>query len=382
MSDLGALNTAIGPSPESKIKGDSSVFLWRGGLRLMRPRFWLPPTVLSLAVVTAVQYNYLPGHVLAELFSMMIAWVFFGLAWKTYALEGNRFLIMLGFGFFWIGAVDFLHMLAYKGMNLLPFTDANEATQLWVCARALQALTLVFCPLLARWGGSIWVAFLAIGALAIASAVAVFYGHFPQAFVEGEGLTTFKISAEYVIIALHAVSIALVARIPEAVLRSEDRAPIIYFIIISMISEFAFTLYVDVYGIANLVGHVLKIWAFWLIFDATIQINFDGPHWTLKRLSQVVEQSPAMVVITDRSGVVEYVNPQFQADTGYSADEAVGRHIDFLKSDEMPQRQIDEMWQVIGRGDIWHGYFRNRRKNGSLYWDKSTIAPIRDPRGN
>ncbi|HHL40113.1 MAG TPA: PAS domain S-box protein [Deltaproteobacteria bacterium] len=101
----------------------------------------------------------------------------------------------------------------------------------------------------------------------------------------------------------------------------------------------------------------------------------------LRKLSQTVEQSPSVVMITDTSGVIEYVNPRFCELTGYSSDEAVGCTPSILSSGEHGAAFYDELWRTIKSGRTWRGEFHNRKKDGSLYWERAAIAPIVDERG-
>ncbi len=103
---------------------------------------------------------------------------------------------------------------------------------------------------------------------------------------------------------------------------------------------------------------------------------------SLRQLRVAIEQSPAGVVLTDREGTIEYVNPVFEKITGYTAGEVLGRNPRILKSGEQSGEFYAEMWRTILSGQSWHGEFHNRRKNGSLYWESATIAPIRDLDGN
>ena len=98
----------------------------------------------------------------------------------------------------------------------------------------------------------------------------------------------------------------------------------------------------------------------------------------LRKLSVAVEQSPAIVVMTDPLGTIEYVNPAFTRVTGYSAEEARGQNPRILKSGLMPQSVYEELWKTILSGDVWHGELQNKRKNGELYWDQAVISPIRN----
>lgn len=101
----------------------------------------------------------------------------------------------------------------------------------------------------------------------------------------------------------------------------------------------------------------------------------------LHKLSTAVEQSPIAIVITNQEGAIEYVNPHFCNISGYSAQEVLGENPRLLKSGEMAAAYYQELWSTITRGEVWRGEFRNRRKNGSTYWESATIAPVRDING-
>ena len=98
-------------------------------------------------------------------------------------------------------------------------------------------------------------------------------------------------------------------------------------------------------------------------------------------LLRAVEQSPSIVVITDLSGIIEYVNVFCCSATGYSRDELIGKHSRMLKSGEMSAAKYAEVWKDLKAGKDWRGEFHNRRKNGELYWESVVLSPIRDPQG-
>jgi two-component system, NtrC family, sensor kinase len=101
----------------------------------------------------------------------------------------------------------------------------------------------------------------------------------------------------------------------------------------------------------------------------------------LRQLSVVVEQSPVSVVIRDLNGSITYVNRRFTECTGYSYDEAIGQNPRILKSDYTPAEVYRTLWDTIRRGEEWRGEFRNRKKNGDLYWESVVISPIRNSDG-
>jgi PAS domain S-box-containing protein len=97
--------------------------------------------------------------------------------------------------------------------------------------------------------------------------------------------------------------------------------------------------------------------------------------------SRVVEQTASTVVITDANGVIEYVNPRFSETTGYTAEEAIGKRPNLLRSGYTSDAEYSRLWRTISRGEIWRGEFQNRRKDGSLYWESAIISPVFDDRG-
>ncbi len=102
----------------------------------------------------------------------------------------------------------------------------------------------------------------------------------------------------------------------------------------------------------------------------------------LLKLSRAVEHSPAMVVITDLQGSIEYVNPRFTELTGYAPEEVVGQSTAVLKSGRTAPELYSELWETIRSGRDWHGEFLNRTKSGELFWMMVSISPIVDAEGN
>jgi PAS domain S-box-containing protein len=102
----------------------------------------------------------------------------------------------------------------------------------------------------------------------------------------------------------------------------------------------------------------------------------------IRKLSHAIEQSASSLVITDVHGIIEYVNRCFTLTTGYTAEEVIGKTPRILSSGD-PAGKVNtrELWDTILSGNTWKGLFHNKRKDGSLYWDESTISPIRNEKG-
>ncbi len=99
-------------------------------------------------------------------------------------------------------------------------------------------------------------------------------------------------------------------------------------------------------------------------------------------LSQAVEQSPVSVMITDTQGNIEYVNSKFVRITGYLPEEVKGKTPRVLKSGQTSETEYKQLWETIKAGDSWQGEFHNRKKDGSLFWERAFLSPVRDRFGN
>jgi len=99
------------------------------------------------------------------------------------------------------------------------------------------------------------------------------------------------------------------------------------------------------------------------------------------QLARAVEQAGDSVLITDKRGIIEYVNPAFEKITGYSAAEVLGRNPSVLKSGEHDARFYRDLWGKLISGDTFRGTIVNRKKSGDLFWSEQTISPIKDQAG-
>lgn len=115
------------------------------------------------------------------------------------------------------------------------------------------------------------------------------------------------------------------------------------------------------------------------IRDITAQRNLYQKNL---ELSQAIEQNPSLVVITDKDGTINYVNPIFEEVTGYKSDEVIGKKPSILKSGAQDLPFYKNLWDTILSGNIWRGEIENQTKSGEKYWELSNIAPIFNQEGN
>ena len=107
--------------------------------------------------------------------------------------------------------------------------------------------------------------------------------------------------------------------------------------------------------------------------DACVDFELEREY---EKFFQAVEASPSSVIITNRDGVIEYVNERFIASTAYTREQAVGRKPSLLKSGRTAPEVYDELWDTISSGKIWRGEMCNRKRTGEHYWEATAIAPI------
>lgn len=247
--------------------------------------------------------NFLLFHGLAELFSIVIAGGVFLVAWNSRKRIDSNFLLVVGTAYAFIAVLDGIHMLAYSGMGVFPEHGPNLPTQLWIAARYLETASLVVGTafigrnvLNARVSFShryrdIVLLVLTYAGITTALLAAIFLGAFPAAYLEGVGLTTFKVLSEYVVIGLLGTGLGMLYRH-----RAAFEPRVFQYLAMAMVvtigAEFAFTLYVSVYGLSNVIGHLLKIASFYLIYLAIIKTGISAPQELLFR--QLKEERNAL----------------------------------------------------------------------------------------
>ncbi|NQT31919.1 MAG: PAS domain S-box protein [Deltaproteobacteria bacterium] len=337
-------------------------------------------------------YNYLLFHSIAEIFSIIVAFSIFVVAWNARQFLDNSYFIFIGIAFLFVGVVDLAHTLVYPAMGVLPGYGTNEAAQLWLVARYIQSLSLLLAPLFI--GRRLRVNWLSLG-YGVATAlllVSIFYWrNFPVCFVEGVGLTIFKIISEYVIslLLLGAIFTMLQKRreFDTNVLRFLFAA-----IIVTIASELAFTLYQSPYGLPNLIGHFLKIVAFYLIYKAIIEIGLVKPYNLLFRnLKQSEEQyrdlyqeAPNAYLSCGVDGLVKRANRSAVELLGYMGDELVGWPVADLYADTPNGKaKAQAIFQRFLAGEeIRDEELEMRRADGGRVWVNLSVRPIRDKEGN
>jgi diguanylate cyclase (GGDEF)-like protein/PAS domain S-box-containing protein len=291
--------------------------------------------LLCVGLYLTSLYSYALFHIVAESFSIVIAFSLFMIAWNTRQLATNNYVLFLSIAFFFAGLIDFVHTLAYKGMGIFRGFDANLPTQLWIMARYLQSLSLLAAPwFIDRKLNTRTILGVYLSATILLLAAAFSGTLFPDCFIEGKGLTPFKIVSEYAICLILISSLVLLLR------RRETFDPTIlhliaWSIISTIVAELAFTFYISVYGLSNLVGHYFKILSFYLVYRAIIVIDLENPYRLLfydlqknrEELQTILDASPVMIFYKDRENKFIRVNKTLAEATDLPKDAMEGKTV-------------------------------------------------------
>ncbi len=223
-------------------------------------------------------YSYLLFHSLAEMFSIVIAACIFIIAWHSRGYLENNYLRFLGVAYLFVGGLDLLHTISYTGMGVFPSQGPNLPTQLWIAARYMESLSLLAAPFLTGRKVRIEAILAGYALLTALIIVSVFLSDFfPTCYRETAGLTPFKKVSEYgICLVLAGAMVRLYRR------RSQFDPAVFRFLMgsigLTILGELAFTLYVSVYGVFNMLGHLFKVVSFYLVYKAFVETGFETPH--------------------------------------------------------------------------------------------------------
>ncbi|SLM32574.1 putative Histidine kinase [Desulfamplus magnetovallimortis] len=333
------------------------------------------PAILILSAIFLCNYHsYLLFHSFAELFSIVIACGTFMIAWNMKEFVINNFIIFLGTAYIFIAVFDMLHMLAYKGMGVFQVSSANLSVQVWIAARYMESLSLLAATFFIKRKLNTNILFLAYLLCSIILLGAIFYwDFFPDCFVEDMGLTSFKKYSEYLISFILFVSLYLFHK-----LRHEFDVVFIKYIswavIVTIVAEIMFTIYIDVYGMFNLIGHLLKIISFYLVYKAITHTGLKNFYNRMfmeisekeNRYRQLLQTTRDGFWILDESGKVVDVNEAYCRMSGYTKDELLQLSINDLDAQEKSEETLKRTERIIEKGsDLFEA--RHKRKDGSVF---------------
>ena len=291
----------------------------------------LAGVALLILVTITRAYSYLLFHSLVELFSIVIAFSIFLIAWNSKQSMDNDFLLFLGIVYLFVGIIDLFHTLAYKGMGVFPGFDSNLPTQLWITARYFESTGLLISTVFLKRKLRPALALALYASATSIALLSIFSRSFPVCYIEGYGLTVFKVASEYIIVLVLALSIIRIYR-----LRSLFDRHVLFLvsssIAVTAFSELSFTLYLDVYGLFNMLGHILKLISFYLIYLSIVRVGITIPHALLFRATKENEERLQRIVEEKTRGILKLQERLLEIERGAAFGEVAASVIHDMKS--------------------------------------------------
>ncbi len=366
-------------------------------LRLYQFAYATLGLTIAAALVAVRYYVGFPlFHLLAELFAITVAVATFMVTWNARRHIDNGYLLLLGIAYLFAAGIDTLHAVSYRGMNLIPGTDSNVPTQLWIAARYIQASAIALAPLFVSRKVRPALALVGYAAASTLLVTLIGFGLFPDAFIEGGGLTTFKIGSEYAVIVIMIIGLVLLLQ-NRGSFEAHVHRLLEASIAVTVASELAFTIYIDVYGPANMTGHLLRILAYFLLYRAIVALALERPYEVLyhdlysraeslrqseERLRSTFDEASLGIAHITPDGTFSSANPGFAAITGYSMKELVGmRPEQIVHHDDRMTDVALTRTMLAGDRDEARYEVRFVRKTDEVVWVGITRNILRDVGG-
>ncbi len=367
------MHSGIIPSYKTALKPMMGVILFLAAILVF---FWLAPAIQGVKGIA----GYPPLHTILELFAVIVCLQVFSVGWFAHGSVQYKNLVLLATTFLGVGLLDVMHALSIRGMpDFITSNGTEKAIFFWTAARFFSALGLLAISILPwrplsgqikRWRSL--AAMLAVVLLVIWSGL-YHLDWFPHTFIHGQGLTTIKVSLEYVLVAMF-----LLAALRLFMLMREkqpfDVVGLFTASIIMAFSELFFTLYSDTADIFMILGHVYKVIAYIFIYKSLFLYNVSYPYRRLQeanilleqqiadriraedrqRISelnfrQLIELSPLPISVRDANGKLKFINRRFIEIFGYEFEDIESRAQWRLKAfpDAAYRAEVDIGWKRL-----------------------------------
>ena len=355
------------------------------------------PWMLPILVLLALEYSpwraalsfplssYLGFHTLVELVAMTMGLVCFGLLWLTPATAVRTSTVVLASTVAAASGLDMLHMLSYAGMPAMVTPSSPEkAIAFWLAGRSVMALGV----LVAAWAPPrrttspgqrhLWLALALAATLGISGFILWHPDELPRTYLPGQGLTSFKVGFELVLVGMNLLAAARLQQVARRV-----GTPAVTLAVSAMfcaLAELCFASYASPSDMLNALGHVAKILAYAYLVRTAYLLSLRLPLARAGGLADALTASGNPTLICSELGTIHWVNPAFTRATGYEMTELRGRSLASLCGDD--DARWSEQQAAMAGGQAWHGQVAMRRKDGSGYLDDRRLTPIRNGQGH
>lgn len=330
--------------------------------------------------------HYLPLHTSLEILSVTIAALVFATGWHSFQHEISGNLRRISVLFLGVALLDFSHTLSFAGMpDFITPNNPEKAIAFWLAARTLAATALLVAAF-RSWERPAQSRLIALPLLALVLLLHIWFLYYPhtlpRTYIQGEGLTLFKRTYEYGLIAAYAVAaVALLRHTTQP--RHFNTSGLFAASALMAMSEFFLTRYADVDDFNNLLGHLYKCTAYLFLyrvfFVETVRLPYQQLQQsrahlqgTLRTLRAQREELDAffntnldLFCIADDKGHLLRVNPEWETLLGYRGSEITGRRfIDFVHPEDVAETLVEHE-RLRNNGDMQLFQNRYRCRDGS-----------------
>ena len=332
--------------------------------------------------------DYLVFHSLADGLTVFVAGSVFLVVWHGRRQIDNYYFLFVSIAFLFFAVLDFLHLLGNKNMGVFP-QFGNLGPTFYIASRYLLGVSFLIAPIFIKRKFNPVPVLLAYSAVTLLVILSVFtWKIFPVTYIEGVGLTRFKVISDYFVCLMLVGATGLVHMNRRSLDPSVMRT-LTYALALSIGTGLAFTLYSDPFGVMNMVGHLFQIGSFVLFYRAIVETTLTRPQdllfRTLKqseeslklseeRLSVFVDSAPAAIAMFDPQMRYLSASRKWLDDYGLAKRPVLGQcHYEILP--EIPDR-----WKEIHKRCLAGAIESSEedlftRSDGSKQWLKWEVLP-------
>lgn len=343
---------------------------------------------IKLVLVTALFFaamgylslrNFLLFHGVIEVFCILVALMIFTITINIKDFSKDASVIILGISFGVIAVIDMVHTLAYKGMGVFPNYGADLPTQMWVISRYINSISIFIALCLLEKSINYKRVLGAYVLITTILLVDIFGANlFPSCFIDGVGLTPFKIYSEYIISGIFIVNFLILNKKKSSIKPATFKYLQAY-LVLSIASELSFTFYIDVYGLSNIIGHYFKLLAFYCIYKSMVEVNLKAPYRALQqsenRYRMFFETSPNGILLYCKDRIL-LSNSCFLTMCGCSSNiDVINKPIlKFIHPEDI--EKLKELNEVFQARKIIEGYeIKLSKLDGTIVNTEITVMP-------
>lgn len=326
-------------------------------------------SLLLLIIASGLLYalsslHFVLFHTVAELMTVVIGGTVFVLTLNLKNYIRNNPVKFLGIAYLFIGIIDLFHIMGYRGMGIFSESrEANLATQFWISARYLEAFSFSCAFWFVHRRLHLTRTVMGFAGITAALLLSILlWDVFPDCWIPGRGLTSFKVISEWVVCAVLGASALLLYR-NRAHFDGESLRFLWLAIGCTIAAEITFTLYAGVYDIVTFTGHIFKLLSFYFIYKVIIEKGLNNPFRiffaTLKRSEErfrrVVNHYPFVCAVYDRSRRFKFLNKTGLIIGEHTPEDILGKRDEDINPPEVTDHYLPMLKKVYETGEAQSG---------------------------